>query len=668
MVLISYHSTAIREVTKVSQLELPNYCISFLLMAVSQSCVLTMIPEIMKAIQQKDFSIRLRHSYNRLFLPISLYYSERINNWSSFELDNEIETGCDKSRRTIYTSIDVQKDHSKLQFSPNVMSLFLETHLSPASRYLTVMSPHVNYRKLKLHRVWCQEAIETNQKYVGSTDNPGVVASMLGLGFGDTKRDVSLASLEYHIFPYKSKESKVLDSLSSTAESDLVLSEGIFSHQRKKYAEDSQCIVTHITVDDVRDLLEVLSDGVSITVCYMVTIECISNYTFVLHGLCKDDDMPPLENSESIPHLFDGISRLMDQKYNNLRYESNWNALLDHLLVKSGRLEELNNDRKELILRCFDNVHTAVIALLQSLSPIRFSFLDGQSRITSLFYFERKIVPSNDGPSIPLLEASGLSLQEISQRWSLAATGDLANCFLHLPPTDDAGRNVSRSFVSEMRKLSRQYCSDQSAKCAELKSITPTTLTDAIVAMIEESPARSHNATVDTIWEETEASFRHILKTIHQFDVLLQQKLLGPKTVLPMIDLDGADFAEQYLEKIGMIPDKIMFQSLKQSPRVRLEVDEIKVLMLFLATALVDQKSLVSLYDCINNNWISRVILPSSCGTGKLDDFHKGTCVSTLAKAWFYPELYLVSHACWLQQITIKLTQLGLHAAASHTN
>jgi hypothetical protein len=676
MVLISCHFSTLRPVRPE---EVFRFHITLLLMAVSQSCVLTVLSEIISSIRNKQISTVLKESYRFLFLPVSTYYGNRANDWSSSELDDNIKTSYDESGPSIYNEVDMQEDQSILQFSPNVMSLFLETHFSPASRYLTVMSPHVNYRKLKLHRVWCQEAIETNKNYDESNDNPGVIASMLGLGFGDTQRDVSLAKLEYHIFPYKIKESGVLDSPSSTAESDLVVSEGIFSHQRKIYTEVGNGIVTHIAVDDVLDLLEVLSSGVSVTVCYIVRTECMSNNTFLLHDLCKDNDTLPLNNCESIPHLFDAISRLMDKQYNNLRYESDWKALLDHLLVKSGLLDELtNNAKKTAILNYFDNVHTAVIAILQSLSPIRFAFMDGQSRITSLFYFARKIVPCNDGPCIPLLEASGLTLQKISQCWSLAATGNLAECAIHLPPADHFGTSVSRLFVTKMRKLSRQYCYIQSERFVDLKSITPTTLTDAIIAMIEESPASRHNASVDTIWEKMEHSFRHILQTIHHFDVLLQQKLLGPKTVFPtMIDLDDTDFAEEYLKKIGiaqkkigMAQKKIMFPSLKQDAGLRLEVDEIKVLILVLATALVDQQSMESLYDCINNNWISSTDQPSACSPLALNHYHKGTFVSSSAKddAWFYPKLYLVSHTSWLQQDIIKLTHLALHAAASHTS
>jgi len=182
-------------------------------------------------------------------------------------------------------------------------------------------------------------------------------------------------------------------------------------------------------------------------------------------------------------------------------------------------------------------------------------------------------------------------------------------------------------------------------------------LTDAIIAMIETCPATSQNASVDTIWEEMEGSLRHILKTIHLFDGLLQQKLLGHNTVFPsMIELHDDAFAEEYLNKIGMVRQKTMFPSLKKESYVRLEVDEIKVLMLVLAAALVDKRSRASLYDCINNNWISSTLQPSGCSPVPVNDYHRGTFVSSLAKdnACFFPKLYLVSHTCWLQQDIIS--------------
>jgi len=125
-----------------------------------------------------------------------------------------------------------------------VLSLFLETRADTALQRVYMMSPRVNHRNLHLERVW-------NDK---SSENPGVIGTLLGLGNGETYRDKSLSENDYHIFPYTVKERSEQDALSS--DSERVFSEHVFSHQ--KVLNNTSSIVAHIDARDVKNLLNIL--------------------------------------------------------------------------------------------------------------------------------------------------------------------------------------------------------------------------------------------------------------------------------------------------------------------------------------------------------------------------------------------------------------------------
>jgi len=236
-----------------------------LLLAVSQGYVLTLLPTLEQNAESEEVWNDLRSLLYDVFNPVGNFGGPTLT-WNSHKFDKQMQNRDAESKTIGRKGIEIKESHSRLQFSPNVLSLFVETRVSLTSPTVVVMSPYVNCRKLLRQRVWDEKALGTN-------NNPGVIGSMLGLGVGETGRDTSLCHLEYHIFPYKIKEG-----IPSTADSEDVLSEGIFSHQQHRNAEDGDRIVTHITTDDVRQLLEVLSSKVCNIIEYVVRNE----YTLIL--------------------------------------------------------------------------------------------------------------------------------------------------------------------------------------------------------------------------------------------------------------------------------------------------------------------------------------------------------------------------------------------------
>jgi hypothetical protein len=188
-------------------------------------------------------------------------------NWCIRKSNNQIDSSNTGKKQKIPNYVKLDSDRNfQLLCSPNFLSLFLETYASPASPNPVLMSPRVNHRNLHFQRIW-----DARPK----SKDPGVIASMLGLRVGGTIRDVSLADLPYHIFPYKITE----QSPNNASDSELVFSEGVFS--REKNFQFFCRIVTHITVDDVQQLLNVLSSKVCTKTYDLITVTVLLKSHFL---------------------------------------------------------------------------------------------------------------------------------------------------------------------------------------------------------------------------------------------------------------------------------------------------------------------------------------------------------------------------------------------------
>jgi hypothetical protein len=142
----------------------------------------------------------------------------------------------------------------QLQFSPNVLSLFLGKSLFPLN---ALSSPPVNHRPLHLQRVWSGKAIKTTQ-------NPGMIGSLLrlqksledGISEYDTSlHDASFSAMAYTILPYK-----VVEKCLGTSTPDCATNEYVFAHEKNSapghYPE-------HVSLDDLKNLITLVAKKVS---------------------------------------------------------------------------------------------------------------------------------------------------------------------------------------------------------------------------------------------------------------------------------------------------------------------------------------------------------------------------------------------------------------------
>jgi hypothetical protein len=223
-------------------------CNSLLLVGVAQATISMLDFEMEKTITSCIMSKEIISFVKSVMKPVSCFQGQSL---ISPSLDAQIKASPVRAEgKNIASSIVGSKPYCKLHFSPNVLSLFLETRADPALRKVYLMSPRVNHRNLHLERVWHGNAI-------GTDENPGIIATLLELGDGGTMRDTSLKE-NYIIFPYTVKERSEEDV--SLSVSELVFSEHVLAHQ--KQLNGTNRIVAHIDAHDVKELWDILRTSV----------------------------------------------------------------------------------------------------------------------------------------------------------------------------------------------------------------------------------------------------------------------------------------------------------------------------------------------------------------------------------------------------------------------
>jgi hypothetical protein len=338
----------------------------------------------------------------------------------------------------------------------------------------------------------------------------------------------------------------------------------------------------------------------------------------------------------------------METQFNNLRYEADWKKLCLHLLRVTCWTEAVDEDgsiRTNILEEAFGNEYqSAATLLLQSLTPLRFAFMDGQSRMASLYYYERKLIPRDYGSDLAMSSAVGLHLEELSQRWSLAPTGDLARCSIYLPSANSFGENVSRSYLTRMRTVSKKYMHDIRNKKEILDSMVPSNLNDCIIEMIDRYNNGEETVNAHTIVESLKAAFDYVILSIRKFDPWLQQKFFHPDDVKALAKLSDEDFVTKVMKIIYKAGTKIIYPKVTGN-QAKSPSSQLMVLMLVLGTALVDASSRKALESCINNDWIVHISSMDCKYKLTADGLHEGTFVdgSVGDGAGFKSQFYLVS-------------------------
>jgi hypothetical protein len=239
-------------------------CNSLVLVGAAQCCICELGSKLEKGVKSSGTMPGwMKGLVESVMKPLSYCQGQ---NWSSCRLDEQVKSSPPKGKvKNVTPTLVEEEDYFVVDFSPNVLSLFLETRTDLALQKVYMMSPRVNNRHLHLARVWNGEGIKTAK-------DPGIIGTMLDLAVGKKAGDKSLSE-SYIIFPYVLWDEPNLD------DPPVVYSEHVFSCQKR--LNDATRIVVHPTINVFDRLLQILVTGVCMNCLY-----CVNKLMLFLRMFC----------------------------------------------------------------------------------------------------------------------------------------------------------------------------------------------------------------------------------------------------------------------------------------------------------------------------------------------------------------------------------------------
>jgi hypothetical protein len=186
------------------------------------------------------------------------------------------------------------------------------------------------------------------------------------------------------------------------------------------------------------------------------------------------------------------VGTVMSETYNDLKKRSDWMKLFRRLLHYSGWWDGQNELFVSFAAAAIFNweIENGVTLLLQGLSPIRFAFLDGQARLTSLHYYiqgkipDREIVRDMFFVNGTMKHDSSINVYD---SWLLSRTGHPATVCIYEDNTMDSTSNqpLSNAFLKKLCKISKDQMSYLLNEKRRFAHYTESTLTDCLRNLIE---------------------------------------------------------------------------------------------------------------------------------------------------------------------------------------
>lgn len=557
------------------------------------------------------------------------------------KLGDSVETGTKK---------DVGLN-SILRFSPNVLCLFLQKTLFPR---ISLCAPSVNQRSLRLKRVWFKEDLMPSLADSDQADtenlpskNPGMIATLLDLVGVEMDYDPTFAVLHYFFFPYKAMETNKEQSKTDAETGSMC--EYIFAHDK---ADASPSLAAyHVTSKDLEDLIRLLFE---VSLFYMFSNDILDICTLttipiVWDATQKEDDgdFCRIQGANTV-FLLEKLSVGFTSIYNNLKEERDWRKLYQKLVVKCGWCQKTDSKRLQSILRDVfkGELENAVGLLLHGLSPVRMVFGEGQSRMASLYYYQRKIVPTRGIAPMPLSRATSSvrGTWSLEQHWTLARTGDFAECFC-VPNNDETSTPLTHEYLAELKAKSQKYMDLMTRTHHAVKSITLNNLADCVDGLIESCLSGNVATEPSNLVESLKQSFMLVLSHVCSSEHDLQKHLLGSKYKELTATNEAAEFVQRLFASIYKNrSDSKPFPSLLSASGIGGGVPELAILMFVLGTALVDADSIKYLKCCMNKEWIVPIVAEEQIHNHSIDKLHPGTYINELKEnANFNSKYYAVS-------------------------
>lgn len=349
--------------------------------------------------------------------------------------------------------------------------------------------------------------------------------------------------------------------------------------------------------------------------------------------------------------IIEQLSSGMTSTYNNLKEEKDWLKLFDRLVMKSGWCQPSEIGFSSRLLKDVfkGELQNAVGLLLHALTPVRFVFLEGQSRMTSLYNYQRKIIPTRELHPIPLSKATIFLDKQwsLQQHWSLVKTGDMAVC--HFPDDVEADAvYVTFDYLAQLREISHKYMSFLSDTIHTVKTVKLNNLADCIDQLIQHYHVTNVVYKASSLQGSLINAFKCVLTYVRSSEVELQTHLLGKKFQRKLDEKDETHFLEELFHCIYKLTSNgKTFPSLRTGEKIPPMLHELMVIMLVLGCALVDSTSRQYLACCMNKEWIVPILHEVQVENHPIENLHEETYVNgSIESALFFSKYYSVSD--WL--------------------
>jgi hypothetical protein len=316
----------------------------------------------------------------------------------------------------------------------------------------------------------------------------------------------------------------------------------------------------------------------------------------------------------------------MQSTYHNLGHERDWEMLYVRLLGQSRWCDEPHGSKFNFILNTVfgGELHNATIFLLHGLTPVRFAFLDGQARMSSLYYYERKLLPSLLDNFVPLS-----SIPESDTRWSLSTTSVPAFC--RIVANNNHAAAVSNDEIALMKKHSKKEMLNKMLHQDALNTMAPTNLSDFISDMLSAEMKSFQPIVANDMPAYVKSMFLKVLKHMKTFDTRLAGKLFRKIKINHFLMANDDEYAKAVLEKLDPPPkpgkkELKRYKSLVSAPRG--ESPELTLMMYILGTTLSNQNCMKYMKRCIDREWVGSKQNNSHVHDIAMNKIHPGTVVN----------------------------------------
>jgi hypothetical protein len=330
--------------------------------------------------------------------------------------------------------------------------------------------------------------------------------------------------------------------------------------------------------------------------------------------------------------------------FGNLQCPEDWIKLHHHLLQQMGKADA-DNKNEDKAPQTTEVIVTETIRQFQSLTPIRFSFLDGQCRMITSAHYIRKLLPTVVGQKTKLEVLAQSTLKrngfDDTFQWDLSNTGQAIITHIIMPQPHPKHGMLTRECATGLVKISME-------RGNSLDMVTKANLSDAIR---------------NVIWRAQFADAFDDLQAVYSF-VDKQQSFV----VAQLIDLDSS-LAFKVNTKLSKTPkaasknDKASPLTLTERAEMKLKerggqnkrfpifntgtlenpLSELLVISKVMGCFLADRECAALLKDCISKNWTVPFLPDQEVFNGiKASELAKGTYAGDGAR-WYETELFMVS-------------------------